>query len=150
MEEVAGQGWTSGRVASELSEVVEEILSFDAKLSDGGSGVLIGNWGGLAARLDVGGTLANGLAAAGHENGFAQVEEGRAGAVPKSAAPKSSRHFWSCARSASAFPSCAFAGAGWVDPYRLTSRKALILPCFRLQAFLRQPKICSLRSSLGK
>jgi hypothetical protein len=70
--------------------------------------------------------------------------------VAKSAAPKSSVGFCSCVKSAPAFSSLGLAGACLVDLYLLTSLKALIVPGFRLQVFLLQLKICSLRSSSGK
>jgi hypothetical protein len=41
---------------------VEEILSLEAKVSDGGSRESIGGWGDLAASVDVGGRLAKGFA----------------------------------------------------------------------------------------
>lgn len=69
--------------------------------------------------------------------------------MPKSTAPKSSADFCSCARSATAFSSFCLAVPCLVNLYLLTSLKALILPGFRLQLFLLQLKMCSLRSSSG-
>lgn len=132
---------------------MEEILSLEAKVSEGGSGLSHGAWGGLAARVDVGGRLANGfpallkgLAGLGKENGLEWVEEDETGPAPKSAAPRSSAGFFSDP----IFTSSGVAGACLVDLYLLTSLKALILPGFRLQAFRLQVKMCSLRSSSGK
>jgi hypothetical protein len=78
MEEVDGHGSESGRAEWEGFGAVGEILNLEAKVSDGGSRSSIGAWGGLAARLDVGGRFANGfavllngLAVLGNENGFA-------------------------------------------------------------------------------
>ena len=153
-----GHGSAAGKAEVEVwvwgSE--EEIFSLEAKVSDGGSGGLVGAWGVLAARDDVGGRPANGfavslegLAVLGNENGLVLVEEGGAGVVPKSAAPRSSAGLCSCAKREPAFSSFGLAGAGLVDLYLLTSLKALILPGFRLQAFLLQLKKCSLRSSSG-
>ena len=123
-------------------------MSLEAKVSDGGSGVSIVAWGGLAARVDVGEAPANGFALLlteravfGNENGLVWVEEDGAGAVLKSAAPRSSLGTFSCAWPNPAFSSSDPTGACLVDLCFLTSLKALILPGCRAQAFRLQLKI---------
>ena len=129
----------------------------EANVWDGGSGASTGTCGTLAARVDVGGRGANGfvellneLVVFCNENGFAWVEEGVADVLPNSAAPRSSVGIFSCATFDPVLSSFALVGFCRVDLYFLTSLRALILPGFRLQAFLLQPNMWSLRSSSGK
>lgn len=57
---------------------MEEILSLEAKVSDGGSEASIGTWGVFAARVDGGGRLANGFAALLAELAVLGIENGLA------------------------------------------------------------------------
>ena len=128
----------------------------EASVWDGGSGASTGACGTLAARVEVGGRGANGFVelwsewvVLGNENGFAGVEEGIADVLPNSAAPRSSVGVFSCATSDLALSSIVLVGGCRVDLYFLISLRALILPGFRLQAFLLQLNMWSLRSSSG-
>ena len=70
--------------------MVDEMLSFEAKVSVGGSE---GGCGGFAARVEAGGREANRLVVfrgeLDVENGFALLEHGEVGVAPKSAVPRS-------------------------------------------------------------